>query len=153
MKSRSGRKLCKAASSAKDGARRPHVTRPACAGSARRSFDYGRLRVAYFAETGAYVDPGLAARMASWGPGRADVTEDDDEDPVTIPDLWGLRVQPWLTQAGTIRRKQNYARHPWKRAWLLRLNASPAYRRLATLHPVLFALHDRLRILLERSRK
>mgnify|MGYP003583364411 FL=1 len=56
------------------------------------------------------------------------------------------------SQAGTIRRKQNYARHPWKRAWLLRLNASPGYRRLATLHPVLFALHDRLRILLERSR-
>ena len=57
------------------------------------------------------------------------------------------------SQAGTIRRKQNYARFPWKRAWLLRLNASPAYRRLATFHPVLFALHDRLRILLERSRK
>lgn len=79
------------------------------AGSARRSFDYGRLRVAYFAETGAYVDPGLAARMASWGPGRADVTEDDDEDPVTIPDLWGLRVQPWLTQAGTIRHESPIA--------------------------------------------
>lgn len=57
------------------------------------------------------------------------------------------------SQAGTIRRKQNYARHPWKRSWLLRLNASPGYRRLATLHPVLFGLHDRLRILLERSRK
>ena len=41
--------------------------------------------------------------MAGWGPGRADVTEDDDEDPVTIPDLWGLRAQTWLTQAGTIR--------------------------------------------------
>ena len=72
-------------------------------GSARRTFDYGKLRLGYFADTGDYVDPGLAARMASWGPGRADVTEDDDEDPVTIPDLWGLRVQPWLTQAGTIR--------------------------------------------------
>lgn len=73
------------------------------AGSARRTFDYGRLRLAYFADTGEYVDPTLARRMASWGPGRADVTEDDDEDPVTIPDLWGLRAQPWLTQAGTIR--------------------------------------------------
>jgi mono/diheme cytochrome c family protein len=73
------------------------------AGSARRSFDYGKLRVAYFADTGAYVDPSLAERMAAWGPGRADVTEDDDEDPVTIPDLWGLRAQQWLTQAGTIR--------------------------------------------------
>ena len=79
------------------------------AGSARRAFDYGRLRVAYFADTGEYVDPGLARRMASWGPGRADVTEDDDEDPVTIPDLWGLRAQTWLTQAGTIRRESPIA--------------------------------------------
>ncbi len=72
-------------------------------GAARRSFDYGRLRLEYFADTGAWVEPSLAARMAGWGPGRADVTEDDDEDPVTIPDLWGLRHQRWLTQAGTIR--------------------------------------------------
>ena len=56
------------------------------------------------------------------------------------------------SQAGTIRRKRNYARHPWKRACLLRMNASPAYRRLAMRHPALFALHDRVRILLERSR-
>jgi hypothetical protein len=40
--------------------------------------------------------------MATWGPGRADVTEDNDEDPVAIPDLWGLREQAVLTQAGTI---------------------------------------------------
>lgn len=72
-------------------------------GAARRRFDYGRLRLAYFADTGAWVEPGLARRMAGWGPGRADVTEDDDEDPVTIPDLWGIRAQRWLTQAGTIR--------------------------------------------------
>jgi len=73
------------------------------AGSSRRAFDYGRLRLEYFKDTREYVDPQLAVRMASWGPGRADVTEDDDEDPVTIPDLWGLRSQTWLTQAGTIR--------------------------------------------------
>ncbi len=73
------------------------------AGSSRRAFDYGRLRLAYFSDTGAPIDPSLARRMAGWGPGRADVTEDDDEDPVTIPDLWGLRDQRWLTQAGTIR--------------------------------------------------
>ncbi len=79
------------------------------AGSARRSFDYGKLRVAYFADTGEYVDPVLARRMASWGPGRADVSEDDDEDPVTIPDLWGLRGQQWLTQAGTIRHESPIA--------------------------------------------
>jgi len=78
-------------------------------GSARRSFDYGRLRLEYFADTGAWVDPGLAKRMATWGPGRADVTEDDDEDPVTIPDLWSLRHQRWLTQAGTIRHESPLA--------------------------------------------
>lgn len=72
-------------------------------GSARRTFDYGRLRLEYFADTAEGVDPELARRMGTWGPGRADVTEDDDEDPVSIPDLWGLRAQSWLTQAGTIR--------------------------------------------------
>jgi mono/diheme cytochrome c family protein len=72
-------------------------------GAARRRFDLGRLRLAYFAETQIPLDPALAARMATWGPGRADVTEDDDEDPVAIPDLWGLRDERYLTQAGTIR--------------------------------------------------
>lgn len=72
-------------------------------GAARRTFDYGRLRLAFYADTGEFVDPTLAKRMASWGPGRADVTEDNDEDPVTIPDLWGLRAQSWLTQGATLR--------------------------------------------------
>ena len=71
-------------------------------GAARRRFDYGKLRIAYFQETEAAVDPELMKRMATWGPGRADVTEDNDEDPVAIPDLWGLRSQTSLTQAGTI---------------------------------------------------
>ena len=72
-------------------------------GQARRAFDYGRLRLAYHRETKEPVDPDLARRMATWGPGRADVTEDVDEDPVAIPDLFGLRQQTALTQAGTIR--------------------------------------------------
>jgi cytochrome c peroxidase len=72
-------------------------------GSARRSFDYGALRLSYHATTKVPVDPDLARRMKTWGPGRADVTEDDDEDPVAIPDLWGLRHQTFLTQAGTIK--------------------------------------------------
>ena len=71
-------------------------------GDARRAFDYGALRLAYHRDTGVPVDPDLARRMRSWGPGRADVTEDDDEDPVAIPDLWGLKDQTALTQAGTI---------------------------------------------------
>lgn len=71
-------------------------------GRARRDFDYGALRNAFQRAHGG--DEGaLTVRMAAWGPGRADVTEDDDQDPVAIPDLWGLRQQRWLTQAGTIR--------------------------------------------------
>lgn len=73
------------------------------AGAARRSIDLGALRLRFYAETKTAVEPELARRMATWGPGRADVTEDDDEDPVAIPDLWGLRTQSHLTQAGTIR--------------------------------------------------
>jgi len=72
-------------------------------GAARRAFDYGRLRLIYYRTTREPVDPELARRMERWGPGRADVTEDEAEDPVAIPDLWGLRAQTALTQAGTIR--------------------------------------------------
>ncbi|MBP9087142.1 MAG: hypothetical protein KBG15_13560, partial [Kofleriaceae bacterium] len=72
-------------------------------GAARRRLDFGALRLTFFRETNNYVEPELARRMASWGPGRADVTEDDDQDPVAIPDLWALRDQQYLTQAGTIR--------------------------------------------------
>ena len=72
------------------------------AGAARRAFDYGALRLAFHEDTKAPVSADLARRMKTWGPGRADVTEDDDEDPVAIPDLWGLRHQTFLTQAGTI---------------------------------------------------
>jgi hypothetical protein len=96
-----------------DGAPRVGITCAIChsavrdgavvAGAARRGFDLGSLRLAYYRDTNTAVEPGLAARMATWGPGRADVTEDDDEDPVAIPDLWGLRDETFLTQAGTIR--------------------------------------------------
>lgn len=72
-------------------------------GRARRELDYGRMRLAYHRDTGAPLPEHLAARMAEWGPGRADITQDDDEDPVAIPDLWGMRALPYLTQAGTLR--------------------------------------------------
>lgn len=75
----------------------------AVAGPARRRFDYGKLRLTYHRETGEPVEADLARRMATWGPGRADVTEDVDEDPVAIPDLWALRDDAALTQAGGIR--------------------------------------------------
>jgi hypothetical protein len=96
-----------------DGSHRVGITCAVChsdvrdgaviAGAARRSLDLGALRLAYYRDTGTPVDAELARRMATWGPGRADVTEDDDEDPVAIPDLWGLRDEPYLTHAGTIR--------------------------------------------------
>lgn len=71
-------------------------------GRARRDFDYGRMRLAYYQATGSPLDPKLAARMAGWGPGRADITDDDDEDPVAIPDLWNVRELRHLTQAATL---------------------------------------------------
>jgi cytochrome c5 len=96
-----------------DGSRRVGITCAIChtapkdggviAGAARRALDLGTLRLRYYEASGEPLDPGLARRMATWGPGRADVTEDDDEDPVAIPDLWGLRDERFLTQAGTIR--------------------------------------------------
>lgn len=72
-------------------------------GRARRDFDYGAMRLAFHRDTGAPLDARQAERMAAWGPGRADITEDDDEDPVAIPDLWQLAELEALTQAGTLR--------------------------------------------------
>ena len=72
-------------------------------GRARRDFDYGGLRLAFHRDTGAPIDARLASRMATWGPGRADITEDDDEDPVAIPDLWQIASLTALTQAATLR--------------------------------------------------
>jgi hypothetical protein len=76
-------------------------------GRARRNFDYGEMRLAFYRDTGAFLDEDLKRRMASWGPGRADITQDDDEDPVAIVDLWGVRDREYLTQSGTLRH-----RHP-----------------------------------------
>lgn len=75
---------------------------PLVAGRAHRRLDYGRMRLAYYRDSGAPIDPDLAARMASWGPGRADITDDDDADPVAIPDLWRVRELRDLTQAATL---------------------------------------------------
>jgi mono/diheme cytochrome c family protein len=83
----------------------PEATDPSSfvEGRARRTLDYGALQLARARARGNEPEPEIARRMASWGPGRADITEDDSEDPVAIPDLWGLRHQSALTQAGTIR--------------------------------------------------
>jgi cytochrome c2 len=72
-------------------------------GRARRIFDYGEMRLAFYRDTGTFISDDLIRRMSSWGPGRADITQDDDEDPVAIVDLWGVRDHEYLTQAGTLR--------------------------------------------------
>jgi cytochrome c5 len=74
-------------------------------GRARRNFDYGEMRLAFYRDTGAFLDEEVKRRMAAWGPGRADITQDDDEDPVAIVDLWGVRNHAYLTQSGTLRHK------------------------------------------------
>ncbi len=71
-------------------------------GRARRDLDYGRIRMRWHGDTGVALPAELAARMKRWGPGRADITGDDDEDPVAIPDLWRLLELDALTQAGTL---------------------------------------------------
>ncbi len=72
-------------------------------GLARRNLDFGAVRLDHHRATQTPLDPELLARMKRWGPGRADITGDDDEDPVAIPDLWRLLELSALTQAGTIR--------------------------------------------------
>ncbi len=71
-------------------------------GRARRSLDYGEMRLAFYRDTGATLSDEVRDRMARWGPGRADITQDDDEDPVAIVDLWGVRDHEYLTQSGTL---------------------------------------------------
>jgi mono/diheme cytochrome c family protein len=72
-------------------------------GAARRRFDFGRLLLWQSEVSASPMDPEMAARLQRWGPGRADITEDRDEDPVAIPDLWGLRGQSALTQGATLK--------------------------------------------------
>lgn len=71
-------------------------------GRARRTLDYGRLRIAAFEHRGRPLEDATRARYESWGPGRADVLEETSEVPIAIPDLWGLRHERFLTQAGTL---------------------------------------------------
>ena len=95
-------------------------------GAARRAFDYGELRARFHDETGAPIDAELLRRMRTWGPGRADITEDEGEDPVAIPDLWGLRHQSALTHAGTIVHERPSALAIRQETQLLHANGSRA---------------------------
>ncbi|MEQ8458639.1 MAG: hypothetical protein RID81_18510 [Sandaracinaceae bacterium] len=75
---------------------------PVIAGRARRALDYGRVRIAHYEARGRALAPDTRARWESWGPGRADVIEDVADTPIAIPDLYGLRHERLLTQAGTL---------------------------------------------------
>lgn len=83
-----------------------HVARreggPLEVGRARRTLDYGVAQITSADRRGLTLDPMTRARFESWGPGRADVIEDVADTPIAIPDLWGLRGQRFLTQAGTL---------------------------------------------------
>ncbi|MEZ4249368.1 MAG: hypothetical protein R3B99_14155 [Polyangiales bacterium] len=69
-------------------------------GRARRELDYGVAQIESAERRGVTLDPVTRGRFESWGPGRADVIEDVADTPIAIPDLWGLREQRLLTQAG-----------------------------------------------------
>ncbi|MCB9621417.1 MAG: hypothetical protein H6724_18405 [Sandaracinus sp.] len=71
-------------------------------GRARRELDYGVAQIESAERRGVTLDPVTRGRFESWGPGRADVIEDVADTPIAIPDLWGLREQRLLTQAGTL---------------------------------------------------
>lgn len=74
----------------------------AVVGRAHRNLDYGQMRLAWHEDTGVPLSEARTRRMANWGPGRADITADDDEDPVAIVDLWRIRELRHLTQAATL---------------------------------------------------
>lgn len=71
------------------------------AGRARRSLDFGRIRLAALERLGP-VEERLRTRYLSWGPGRADVLEQISEVPIAIPDLWAMREVRHFTQDGAI---------------------------------------------------
>lgn len=79
------------------------------AGRARRRLDYGRARLDFYERRRRSIDSVSRARWESWGPGRADVLEDVADIPIAIPDLFGLRHQRLLTQAGTLRHESPLA--------------------------------------------
>jgi len=72
-------------------------------GRARRQLDYGLARVAYAESIGRPLSDDARARYTSWGRGRADVLEEESDVPIAIPDLYGLRDEPWFTQGATLR--------------------------------------------------
>ncbi len=82
-----------------DGAIEPAMTCATChdggaAGRAAADFDLGRLQE---------EARGTRTAASRWGPGRLDVTGDDEDNPTAIPDLRPVRFQTHLHRAATMR--------------------------------------------------
>lgn len=66
-------------------------------GRAQRTVDLGWIRAQYAQSLGLSAEDFLA-----WGPGRVDVTDDGENNPTAIPDLWGLSFATHLNHSGVI---------------------------------------------------
>ena len=97
---REGRLLGVVLASYPDGSEQPALSCEAC---------HSRLNEAGVAQHGPASDFDLGALLnagageSDWGPGRVDVTPDDADNPVAIPDLRATRHQRWLHWSGNLR--------------------------------------------------
>lgn len=67
------------------------------AGAANQDLDLGRARS--IVEESLGVDSGNAYH---WGPGAVDVTDDNVNDPVAIPNLWNLEDQQYINRSAAV---------------------------------------------------
>lgn len=66
-------------------------------GRANRDLDLGRARALFLEERGLETAP-----FDRWGPGRVDVTDDDVDDPLSFPNLFGVGHHRNLNRSGAI---------------------------------------------------
>ena len=66
-------------------------------GKANKTIDLGLARARFRQEIG--LDEG---EFDTWGPGMIDTTDDEVNDPVAIPNLWGLASQQYFNSSGVI---------------------------------------------------
>lgn len=68
------------------------------AGFADSNIDLGKARGLYMEARGLEASP-----FTEWGPGKLDVTNDNIDDPVAIPNLWGASEQSYFNASGSVR--------------------------------------------------
>ena len=68
------------------------------AGKANRAVDLGRARALFMTSRGLSGEP-----FESWGRGKLDVTSDNVNDPVAIPNLWAASQQRYYNASGVVR--------------------------------------------------